>query len=167
MTGAGPNEGRSFIPYLFFVLFGVFILADGILIYLSQSTWTGIETEEHYRKGLAYNRVLEAERAQQALGWSAELGFEATGEGGARGVLTLHLSDREGAPLDGGTVRARFVRPTHEGYDRSLTLESFGGGLYGASLTLPLAGQWEVRVAVEHPLGGYRLARRIVVGDAP
>ncbi|MEL0020193.1 MAG: FixH family protein, partial [Rickettsiales bacterium] len=41
----------------------------------------------------------------------------------------------------------QFIRPTHEGHDFSGALAPLGNGRYAAEFDVPLAGQWDVRVA--------------------
>ena len=52
------------------------LLANGAMIWLAFATWTGLETEGAYQKGLAYNRTLEEAEAQAALGWQVDLELE-------------------------------------------------------------------------------------------
>lgn len=148
------------IPWLFVGLFGVVLAANGTLAYVATSSFSGLQTEEHYRKGLAYNRVIEAERRQAALGWSVSLDFS---QSGARnGRLAVRVLDSAGTPLDDATVSARLVRPTQSGYDMNVTLNPAGAGSYEAELKLPLRGQWDIQTQIEHRSGTYRTAERIV-----
>lgn len=147
------------IPWLFAAVFGVVLSANGALIYFATSSFTGLQTEGHYQKGLEYNRVLEAARAQEALGWLVSVSFDPAGGG----QLQVRATDRTGAPLSGAAVTARLLRPTQAGHDTILTLEPGGDGIYQADLNLPLAGQWEVRTRIGHDTGVYRSAQRIMV----
>ncbi len=142
------GERRSaWIPWAFVAFFVIVFAANGLMVFFSFESWTGISTEDAYRRGIAYNRVLDEARAHEALGWKLTVDFEPRpDEGARRGRLLARLVDRDGAPLPGARVSARIVRPTHEGYDRSVTFEDLGGGRYEAALALPLPGQWEVRL---------------------
>ena len=72
---ATATDRSRWIPYAFVAFFGVVLLANGTMIGLAFATWTGLETEGAYQKGLAYNRVLDRARAQAALGWRVDLAF--------------------------------------------------------------------------------------------
>ena len=61
MAGARPRGW--WYPWIFVGAMAVVVVVNGILAWLAVGTWTGIETEDHYRKGLAYNENLAAEQA--------------------------------------------------------------------------------------------------------
>jgi nitrogen fixation protein FixH len=42
-------------------------------------------------------------------------------------------------------------------------LGALGNGRYGSETTVPLAGQWDVRVYAEHEGGSYQVTRRVVI----
>lgn len=156
-----PDRRRdAWIPWLFAAFFGIVLTVNGILAYLAVSTFTGLETTDYYRKGLAYNEVLDAQREQAALGWDVAFAFEP--DGAQRGLLAVRATDRAGRPLDGATVTATLVRPTQAGYDMEVTLAQVGAGSYEAELELPLRGQWDIRTRIEHRSGAFRTVQRIV-----
>ncbi|HET6518722.1 MAG TPA: FixH family protein, partial [Geminicoccaceae bacterium] len=106
-------------------------------------------------------QTLAAARVQEALGWRA--GFDFEGHGPSRGALDLTLADRSGVPLPGAEVRARFIRPSHQGVDFELDLpETATAGRYGADVELPLPGLWEVRVRAARGGHSYDLTERIL-----
>lgn len=141
------TERRSlWIPWLFVGAFMVVLVANGTLTYFALSSWSGLETTGSYKRGSAYNSVVAAEEMQRRLGWSLEARF--TGDA-ARGELSVDLRDDRGRPLAGGQLAARFVRPTHEGYDIDVTLQEVRPGGYRALVALPLAGQWDVRLVAQ------------------
>lgn len=149
------------LPGLFFVFFAVVLSANGIMVYVAASSWTGIETKQHYIKGRDYNRTLDAVAQQRARGWDAGLSIESRDRDHVR--LDLTLRDAGKRALAGADVSARFVRPTHEGYDLEIHLDDYGAGRYVGELRAPLPGQWDVRVVARHPSGDFRMTRRVVV----
>lgn len=149
------------IPWAFVGFFAVVLAANGALVYFAAASWTGLDTEEHYIKGLAYNRTLEDVARQRALGWTGTLAMRrAAGDGFD---LVLELRDANGRALSGGTARANFVRPTHAGFDFSVDLAARGAGRYRGAVAPPLPGQWEVRVTLRHPSGEFRMTQRMTV----
>ena len=74
----GPD---GWIPMIFVGGFLVIAAVNGVMIWLAVDTFTGIATERHYEKGLAYNQALAAAEVQAALGWTAETAFEGSGPG--------------------------------------------------------------------------------------
>jgi len=162
MQRAPDAERSRWIPWVFVGFFLVVFAVNGALVWFALSSWTGLETTNSYERGLVYNRALEAEKEQAALGWRAGFGFHQTGE--RQGMLELRLQGRDTAPLEGAKVDAEIVRPTQEGYDFDLALEERAPGRYRAAVRVPLPGQWEVRLAARARGEVYRLSPRIYLG---
>jgi len=156
---ARPSD--RYLPYLFFVFFGVVFFANGMLVYAAMSSWTGLNGEKHYIRGLAHNRTLEAVAAQRALGWTGSVALEPGHDGDS--MLRFRLTDKASAGLVGASVTARFMRPTHVGNDFTVRLQDLGGGRYVARAEVPLAGQWDVDVVAEHDKGRFQVIHRVQV----
>ena len=156
---ARPSD--RYLPYLFFVFFGVVLFANGMLVYAAATSWTGLRGERHYIRGLAHNQTLEAVAAQQAMGWTGTVSLDPGRDGDS--VLRFDLTDKAAAGIVGATVTANFVRPTHVGNDFSVRLEDLGGGRYMARAEMPLAGQWDVDVVAEHSMGRFQVLQRVEV----
>jgi nitrogen fixation protein FixH len=162
MTGPRrPRRPLTWGPWVFFAMFAVVFAANGIMVVFAFGSWTGLETRGAYEKGVTYNETLAAARAQAALGWRVEITLEPTGTGLVR--LEAAFRDRDGRPPRLTAVTARLIRPTHSGHDLVLALAAQGMGRYGTETTLPLPGQWDVRVHAEHAGGSYQATRRVVV----
>lgn len=159
-SASGRRDDR-WIPWLFVGFFAVVLIANGTLAYLATASFTGLQTDDHYRKGLAYNRVLAAERAQSVLGWSVSVDFTVLGTRDGR--LVVRATDRDGMPLEGAAVTARLIRPTQSGYDMEIDLAPAGGGAYTADLELPLRGQWDIRTQIAHRSGTHRAVKRFLM----
>lgn len=155
-----PPTRDSWIPWLFVAGFAIVIPVNGILIYFAVSSFTGLQTDGHYQRGLQYNEVLADQRAQDSLGWTVEIDFQETDGESAR--LSVQASGKAGTPLNGASVTVRLVRPVQAGHDMNLTLAAAGDGLYAADIKLPLRGQWDIQARINHPSGNYSTAKRIV-----
>lgn len=161
MSRPGPlRRPLTWGPWVFFAMFAVVLTANGILVYFAFSTWTGLETQGAYEKGLTYNRTLEAARRQAALGWQVEIAVEP--KDAEKVWLEARFRDRDDRPLRLHAVAARLVRPTHSGHDLVVPLTKLQTGRYGTEITPPLPGQWDVRVRAEHDGGTYQVTRRVV-----
>lgn len=142
----------------------VVVVVNGVLIYFATSTFTGVETERHYEKGLAYNKTLAEGRTQAELGWRLDFAFAPAESGGGHGgELTVNYRDRDGRGLDDLTVAAEFVRPTTAGHDRQAALAPQGGGAYGMTVDLPLPGLWDVKLDARRGETRHREVHRIQV----
>lgn len=158
--GAGQRSGRL-IPWIFVASFAVVAAVNGVMIAYAVNTFTGLTTDRAYEDGLAYNQTLAAARAQERLGWKAGVDFAATDRDHARVIVTLHGGD--GAPLDGATLSARFIRPTSQGADTEVPLNETGAGRYEAQLGLALPGQWDIVILASHDGASYQTSRRVFV----
>jgi nitrogen fixation protein FixH len=154
----GLNRSR-WIPYAFLGFFGIVLLANGALIWIAFTTWTGLETERAYQKGLAYNSALDQAKAQALLGWRVDLEFVQADERAL--AVSLALADRHGDLIEDASVSTTFFRPTHEGHDRVATIPHRYGGAYAARVELPLAGQWDVHLTIERAGEIWRETRRV------
>ncbi len=152
-------------PWIFVGGMLVVIVVNGVLATLAVSTWPGIETKEHYRKGLEYNQTLAAVKAQQQRGWRMDLTFspEPVADGRRSGDLAVTFVGKDGRPLENLAAKAVLSRPTHEGFDVAVDLEYRGGGLYGATVALPLPGQWEAHVHAHRGGDNFQESRRLSV----
>ena len=148
------------VPWLIVAGFVLVTLVNGILVYFAVSSFTGLQTEGHYQRGLDYNEVLADERTQDALGWTVGIDFQATGGGRTR--LSVRAADKAGEPLNDAGVTVRLVRPVQAGHDMDVTLAAADDGLYAADVELPLRGQWDILARIRHPSGNYSTAKRIV-----
>jgi len=150
---ARPLTGRAVFAWVA-TGFALVIAANGIFAYFAVNSWTGLTTANAYNEGLAYNRTLDQAVAAARLGWRAEMGWR-------DGTAELRLYGRDGLPLEGLSVAARFARPVQEGFDRSVTLAAIGPGRYAAPMELPLPGQWEMTIEARGAGAVYRAATRI------
>lgn len=159
------HPGRSWIPYSFFAFFGVVFLANGIMLYVAISTFSGIETESHYVRGLEYDRNLAAQAAQEARGWRVETVVVDDAEALAAGrfPVAVTLADRAEAPVTGARVELQFERPTHDGHDSALKLVETVSGRYEGVAEVALPGQWDTRLLVWHEDGSYQKVERVVL----
>ncbi|MFN3745808.1 MAG: FixH family protein [Hyphomicrobiaceae bacterium] len=139
----------------FFVVFAV----NGVFLYSAISTYTGIVAAEPYRKGLNYNQRIAADEAQQAKGWQEALEVTRNGQ------VTLRLTNRLGAPVEGLSVRGTFGRPSTARHDVRLDLAEQRPGTYAAQIAPPEGGSWIVTLEAR-PLAApdeitYQLRKRL------
>lgn len=169
-----PRADGWWYPWIFVVGMLVVIAVNIVMITYAIGTFPGLETDDAYRKGLAYNQTLAAARVQEARGWHVDVRYAPAGTAAAAGAaaaaadahegeLVVTVVDKAGQPLYGLDVTAALVRPTREGFDRSLALEPGAAGEYRGEAILPLAGQWDVRVSVRRGSEDFQATRRIMV----
>jgi len=143
----------------FFVIF----VANGALIYFALNTLHGEALENSYDESQAYNREITAARAQDERGWTADVTTRAAGAGEK---IMVEFRDRNGAPIEGLKVTARFQHPFDSAEDRQTTLASDGLDYEGVATPLP-PGRWTL--IIEANQGDQRLFRsenKLAVTDA-
>lgn len=158
MWGAEKRLTGRHVLLMLLGFFGAVAAANAVFIYLAVSSFPGLETENAYARGLAYNETLRDAEAQRKLGWSVTLDHAATEGGGQR--LTVSIRDRAGVPLADLAVAGVLRRPTHEGMDQSLDFRPLGAGRYAAEPSLPAAGQWDIRLSATARDGAFYLLER-------
>ena len=142
--------GRMFLVGIV-VFFGIVIAANLIMANYALGEFDGVVEEDAYRKGRDYNDVLDAAKAQAALGWQDRHSFEA-------GTFVFHLQDDGGAPVGDISVELEVRRPARADLDQRLTLAPGPDGGWLTRVDLPLAGLWYFRVHVSR--GGEKVFRR-------
>ncbi len=160
MSDRAQKRADWWIPWVFVGGFLVVLTANVILVVFAATSWTGLETDDAYRKGVSYNVALAAARAQDQLGWQSSIVL--TAGAGERAVLEVSLADKNGAPLYGAKVSALFVRPTHTGSDLTVEMRELERGRYQAEVDLPLAGLWDVKVAARRDGKAFQATQRVV-----
>lgn len=136
-------------PYIYVAVFLVVFAVNAILAISAVRTFSGLDTEDAYEKGLHYNRTLAEARQEKALGWSARIDLQPEPSPGAgqRAVdLVAEMADKSGLPLDGLSVEAKIIRPAISGHDQEVVLTPIAEGRYGSRLVLPFPGLWEIRM---------------------
>jgi len=165
-TAVAQRRPGWWYPYIFVGVFGVVLAVNLVFMYSAVHTFTGIETQEAYDKGLAYNQVLAKAKAQEKLGWTVDATLLPAASADAKSHDTnvvLSVTDKVGRPVSGLSVKAEFVRPTKAGFDTKAELMEQGGGRYVSTVSLPLAGQWELHVVAHKGDIDYQLGQRVLV----
>ena len=124
--------------------FGIVLAVNVVFVYLALDSFTGVETEQPYLKGLAYNETLKEADAQQALGWEVSLSRDVLGPRHWRIVATFVGAD--GHEVTGLDVRLGLRRPASDSYDVTLELLPDGTGRYVSDHVFSLEGQWDLRL---------------------
>jgi nitrogen fixation protein FixH len=162
---ARPRQPGWWYPWIFVGCMLVVVAVNGVMATLAIGTFPGLETQEHYRKGLAYNQTLAAVKAQELRGWQMDLAFaaEPVVDGRRSGDLAVTFVGKDGRPLENLEVEAVLRRPTREGFDVAVELDHRGSGVYRGAVSLPLPGQWEAHVHAYRDGDNFQESRRLSV----
>ena len=124
----------------FVAFFGVTLAVDTYMLVSAYRTYPGEVADTPYEAGLAYDRVLNQEKAQAALGWRMSLGLVGSD------VVRLTAIDRVGQALPPLRIEARLERPATEDGRRAIQFLQIAPGVYEAHVG-PLAGAWDVKLS--------------------
>jgi nitrogen fixation protein FixH len=127
--------------------FAVIIATDSWLVYKAVSTFGGIETQDAYRKGLAYNDRIAEERAQAALGWTKDARLE-------NNDLRVSIRDKDQKGVRNLQITALLGRPATNSNDRILKLTEIAAGEYMATVGTLEAGNWVATMEAREALSG-------------
>lgn len=159
--GRRARQPGWYIPWLFVAFFLVVFAANGVMIWIAMATYTGLETENHFVKGIHYNDDLDGARRQAERAWAVGVDFQSAAE--RKGTVALSLRDKHGNLLTGAKVVATFLRPTQAGFDQTIELGYLGEGRYGTDVEFPMSGNWDIRIRIDHSTGDWQDQRRIWV----
>lgn len=145
----GTLTGRRFL-LLMLGCFAIVFTVNGLLIYKALTTFDGIEIDDAYQRGRAYNQTLDAMAVQAARGWKATVSIApATSDTAVQHAVhvVVVMTDRAGAPLSGLRMRATFWHPVSVGIDRSAAMHETAPGHFEADFQLASGGNWLLRLA--------------------
>ena len=141
--------------------FAVVMSVNFLMAYLAIHTFSGMQTENPYETGLAFNRAIADAEAQDARGWSVSVAVDRA----ATGAVTLKASllDAAKAPLSGYVVNAVLRSPIDAKRDHPLLLTDDSKGAYHGE-TIAEAGQWDLEIIAslkDKPL--FRSINRVIL----
>lgn len=144
------TQKDKWIPWYFVLFFVIVATVNAIMVTFALTTTTGTITDHPYEKGIAYNRIVEAEQKQEKLGWKAQIELKGT-------TLQVVLKDAKGLLLKPEKLVAHFTRPTQDGMDFDVPLTNGQ-----AQVHFPIPGNWEVRVFAVVGKDTYQQSKRII-----
>lgn len=154
------EQKSGFIPYIFFIFFGIVFLVDAAFIYASKKTWRGEFTESGYQKGKDYNKTILAVKKQKELGWKMDIGYKKIGENFAE--IKVCVTDSLQKPLKNAKLVAKLIRPTQEGFDfKQDFMEK--NDCYVSKIKFPLSGVWDTEIQVFKDKNVMQQVKRYVV----
>ena len=124
----------------FVLFFAVTLAVDTLMLVRAYTTYPGEVATSPYEDGLAYDRTLDQQRSQSALGWRMTIGLAHPD------VVRLTAADKAGAPLSALRIVARLERPATEQGKRAVTFTAVSAGVYDAHIE-PISGAWDLKLS--------------------
>jgi nitrogen fixation protein FixH len=101
---------------------------------------------DYYERALAWDETSRLKAASDALGWTAEPILRSTARDQ---TLEISLRDSLHRPLDGAAVQVELYHHARAADRETVQLSPRGDGVYGASVAMPRAGLWELRIRAD------------------
>lgn len=112
------------------------------------SAFPGEVSNDYQEKYDQFNNYLEDKVAQRERGWVISNGWQQSPVINQPSVFSIDVKDKEGKPIAGAQVEARFLRPGDSRLDKTLMLPEHVRGSYGNNVTLDAPGLWSVVLTV-------------------
>ncbi len=122
--------------------FAVTISLDTLFVVWALQSFPGEQVKNSYVLGLDYNREVARRRAQEQLGWAAEVGL-APADGG-RLVVRMQTADQ--SPLGGLAVSAS-VHISGQARAETVELAEASAGEYSAPVNAPSNARLDMRIS--------------------
>lgn len=117
--------------------FACVFAVNGVFVHLSLTSHPGTVTDDAYREGMRYNRVLERAELQRRLGWRGRIGHEG-------GVVVVRVAGPSGEAVAGLDATLEVGRPASDAEDRAAAAEETAPGAYRMPGPALAPGRWRV-----------------------
>jgi len=147
-----PWTGRSVLV----ALLAFFAVMLGVNFYMARvaiKTFSGLDVTGPYDAGIAYNKEIDAAKAQNALGWTVDL---TRIQDGPAIEVTATIKDKAGQPVSGLDASLHFFYPATRALDQDTIASAVAEGVYTGAAQLR-RGHWDVQVDLKR--NGERLFR--------
>jgi nitrogen fixation protein FixH len=152
-------------PAAMIAVLALTVIANFAVLRLAHDPDAAIVEPDAYPKAVAWDSTAARRDASDALGWTAVAtigAIEGAGEA-ARAAVRVIIVDHDGLPIDGARVTVEAIH-NREIRRPSAALAARGDGAYEASMPLPRAGLWELRVHADRAAAHFTTSVR---ADAP
>lgn len=112
------------------------------------SVFPGVISHDFQKKEALYNDYLRRVEEQRQRGWQVRKGWVNDPLADVPTVFRVAVQTREGQPLTGAEASGEFLRPSDSKRDVPFRLTETEPGLYESTVTLPLAGRWNLVLRV-------------------
>lgn len=141
MQSAGFALKGWMVLTLLLNFFGVVAGVNAVMIHYAVSTFRGEQEVSPYEHGLAFDKDIEAARAQEALGWKVSAGVSRNVDGAA--LVEVVVKDASQVPVTGLTFESALDSPADKKLDKQVSLSETAPGVYSGRVAAN-AGQWDL-----------------------
>lgn len=159
---ARPAARDRWIPWVFVAGMLLVVAANAALVYFAMHSWDGLVSDRAFERGVVYNRLIAEAAAEEALGWKADVAYQANAKGKSAS-LVVTLRNADGRPMDRAALSLEAARPVGVQAPVAISPRYIGDGRYAADIEDLRAGQWDIRMTVAADGHEAHYTRRIVV----
>lgn len=167
------KKGMHWIPALIIIFFILLAVVDSIIISFAttglggglanmllpegaskdvgkniSSQFTGAVSNDNQDEEKRFDNYVIALKKQRERGWRVGGGWDNPPMVNNAETFRLNAKTKAGVVITGATVITDFRRSSDMSYDKLVTFDEVGEGVYSASVSLPLAGCWTMKVLV-------------------
>ena len=117
---------------------------QGVMLYAATHDSTFALEPDYYKRAVAFDTVIQQQRANLALEWTAHASVGPLVDGQREVALTL--TDGNAHPITDARVRVTAIHNLEGDHQVSQSLRASTDGRFVASMPLMRAGLWELRV---------------------
>ena len=128
-------------------LLAVFLIANGIMIYLALEGNPGLVVDDYYERGQDYEKNM-LKRIANDPGWDMQVTIPGSIVVAKQVLVNFTVRDAESKPVNRNSVTFYVYRPSNAKHDFSVPMQRIDDGLYEAKVSFPLPGSWDVLVSI-------------------
>ena len=149
MTDASASSPQGFRITGRFVLaclvafFVVVAIVNGAMLRLALKTFPGVDAENAYKAGLAFNSQIAAAKEQARRNWHVDVSVNSKGNG----QLDISVRPNEGALPTRLALKGKLAHPVIRSRDIALEANELSPGRFVVPLDVE-SGQWQLEFAI-------------------
>lgn len=166
MTDASASSSQGFRVtgrFVLVCLIGFFVLVaavNGAMLRFALKTFPGVDAENAYKAGLAFNSQIAAAQEQARRNWHVDVGITSHGNGV---LLDIRVRPGEGNLPGRLALKGRLAHPVVRSRDITLEASELSPGRFVVPLDIE-PGQWQLDFAIsERSIVMFRSTNRLFI----
>ena len=141
---ANKSPGREItgrtVLFSLIAFFAVVASVNGYMMSVAIRTMPGLDTKSSYEASQTYNAEIVRAQEQEARGWRADVTLGKADDAG----VTVRLTDRSGAPVQGLAMKTKLAHPADRNADVVAEATEVSPGVYAAKFAQAHGGAWDL-----------------------
>ncbi len=141
----------------------VFLMANGVMIYLSITNNPGLVVDDYYERGQDYEQNMLKRQARDP-GWKMKVIAPERVDVGVPARYGVRIIGSDGYPVAPDSVTFYAYRPANAKSDFSMPMAATDSGVYEANVSFPELGVWDILISAKHGDDEYNQPYRVSAG---